>query len=172
MAIDIFPGRYTAVADRDFVVFLIGMRVNRFWQFKKWLPVARAMQPMVETLYRYPEKGFLAAEFFFNFNGPTTFMVSYWESFEDIERFARSPSEPHLEPWKQFRQNVGDDGTVGIWHETYQVRAGEHESIYGNMPRFGLANAFDHVKVGPPRDAAGQRIRQPTTANGKPQPVA
>jgi len=43
-----------------------------------------------------------------------------------------------------FNQRVGDDGTVGIWHETYQVANGKYESIYANMPRFGLAVAGTH----------------------------
>ena len=30
---------------------------------------------------------------------------------------------------------------MGIWHETYRVRAGEYEAIYNNMPEFGLAKA-------------------------------
>jgi hypothetical protein len=33
---------------------------------------------------------------------------------------------------------------VGIWHETYHVRAGDFEVIYGNMPEVGLARASTH----------------------------
>jgi Monooxygenase af470-like len=43
-----------------------------------------------------------------------------------------------------FNQRVGEDGTVGIWHETYQVAAGQYECVYNNMPRFGLAIAGTH----------------------------
>ncbi len=32
----IFPGRFTAKYDGSFVVFIIGMRVNRLLQFSKW----------------------------------------------------------------------------------------------------------------------------------------
>ncbi len=32
-----FNGRYTAAADQPFVVFLIGMRINQWWRFEKWL---------------------------------------------------------------------------------------------------------------------------------------
>ncbi len=124
MASQIFPGRFTAASDRDFVVFLIGMRVNKFWQFRKWLPVAKAMGPMMQALYTYPEKGFLAAENFFNFEGPTSLMLTYWESFEALEHFARNPADPHLAPWQAFYKAIGDDGAVGIWHETYLIRAG------------------------------------------------
>lgn len=36
----VFPGRYTAQLDGSFVVFIIGMRVNKLWAIHKWLPVA------------------------------------------------------------------------------------------------------------------------------------
>jgi Monooxygenase af470-like len=36
-------GRFTARVDGEFVVFLIGMRINRPWKVRQWLPVARAM---------------------------------------------------------------------------------------------------------------------------------
>jgi hypothetical protein len=59
----IFNGRYTAKTDQPFVVFLIGMRINNWWRFRKWFPVASAMGPMLQTLFSHPEKGFLHAEF-------------------------------------------------------------------------------------------------------------
>jgi len=46
----LFAGRFTAQVDGPFVVFLIGMRINRWLAVHKWLPVARAMGPMVEYL--------------------------------------------------------------------------------------------------------------------------
>lgn len=61
----VFPGRFTARSDEPFVVFLIGMRVNRFLSFRKWIPVAKAMPPMIEELRKQPELGFLHAEFLF-----------------------------------------------------------------------------------------------------------
>ena len=32
----IHPGRYTAEIEGDFVVFLIGMRLNRPWKLHRW----------------------------------------------------------------------------------------------------------------------------------------
>jgi len=37
--------RLTAQFDEAFVVFLIGMRINRPWKIHKWLPVAGASVP-------------------------------------------------------------------------------------------------------------------------------
>ncbi len=90
----IYKGRFTAKTDESFVVFLIGMRINKWWRFDKWLPVAGAMLPMLNTLFTHPEKGFLHAEFYWNLSGPVT--IQYWRSFEDLEKFARAPSDLHL----------------------------------------------------------------------------
>lgn len=51
--------RMTANIEGDFVVFLIGMRINRFWKFAKWVPVAKAMGKMINELTGKPESGFL-----------------------------------------------------------------------------------------------------------------
>ncbi|HEY9666440.1 MAG TPA: DUF4188 domain-containing protein [Coleofasciculaceae cyanobacterium] len=141
----VIPGRFTAQVDEPFVVFLIGMRINRFFAFSKWLPVARAMGPMLRTLYQNPDKGFLGGQTFFSWRGIA--MVQYWRSFEDLEAFARNPDDPHREAWRRFNQAVGDDGSVGIWHETYLIQPGSYEAIYGNMPVFGLASATQHIPV-------------------------
>jgi Domain of unknown function (DUF4188) len=52
----VIQGRITARIDRPFVVSLIGMRINRLLAFRKWVPVARAMGPMLKELYQHPEK--------------------------------------------------------------------------------------------------------------------
>lgn len=152
----IFNGKYTAKTNEPFVVFLIGMRVNQWWRFDKWLPVANAMVPMLTTLYKFPEKGFLHAEFFWNMSGPVT--IQYWRSFEDLEKFARNPSDPHIEAWRKFNQAVGTGGLVGIWHETYQVNPNQYECVYGNMPRFGLGAALEHVPAVGRRETARTRL--------------
>jgi len=85
-------------------------------------------------------------------------MVQYWRSFADLERFARDRELPHLEPWREFNRAVRASGDVGIWHETYRVRAGEYECIYGNMPRIGLGAAGEHRPVGSTGQSAAKRI--------------
>ena len=152
----IFNGRYTAKTDGPFVVFLIGMRINRWQRFDKWLPVVNAMGPMLTTLYTHPEKGFLHAELYWNLRGPVT--IQYWRSFEALEQFARNPSEPHLEAWKKFNQAVGSNGVVGIWHETYVVEPNHFEVFYGNMPKFGLGAAMEHVEAVGRRETARLRL--------------
>ncbi|WP_346293502.1 DUF4188 domain-containing protein [Sphaerothrix gracilis] len=156
----IYAGRYTAQIEGSFVVFLIGLRVNQFWAVHKWLPVAQAMPPMLKTLSQKPEKGFLGAEQFFHFWPLTTLMLSYWRSFEALEKFARSKEDPHWRAWQDFMRRVGSDGSVGIWHETYLVEPGQYECIYGNMPQFGLAKAANHTAIAPKTQSARQRVAQ------------
>ena len=55
----VVPRRVTAHIEGDFVVFLIGMRVNKPWKLHKWLPFVRAMPQMIKELERHPESGFL-----------------------------------------------------------------------------------------------------------------
>ncbi len=152
----IFPGRYTAQVEGPFVVFLIGMRVNRLWAVHKWMPVARAMGPMLRQLLAQRDMGLLHAESLLYWRGVV--LVQYWRSFEHLEQFARSPAATHLEAWKQFNRAVGADGSVGIWHETYVVQAGQYETVYGNMPRRGLACAGEHLPATGRRETAKRRL--------------
>src|SRR3712207_3915217 len=129
----VFDGRNTARVEGDFVVFLIGMRINRPWKVRETLFVLGAMRPMVRELEAQPELGLLRAEWGFMLGGPA--LVQYWRSFEQLEAYARDPAARHLPAWRRFNELVRSSGDVGIWHETYRVRAGEYEAIYGNMPR-------------------------------------
>jgi hypothetical protein len=151
----VHPGRFTAELDDDFVVLLIGMRFNKPWLVGKWLPVVRAMRGMLRTLDEHPELGCLG---YHQWLGRTTMMVQYWRSFDALDTFARDASLPHLAPWRRFNQAVGKSGDVGVWHETYRVRAGEYESVYANMPVFGLAGAGTHAPVARRGQSAAGRI--------------
>jgi hypothetical protein len=148
----IFPGRHSGQIEGDFVVFLIGMRINKPWKVREWLPVFTAMPKMLRELEQVPDSGLLAHTMSLAPSGP--FVVQYWRSFEQLERYARNPEQLHLPAWKRFNQRIRASGDVGIWHETYRVRAGEYESIYGNMPRIGLASAGTHVAIGTTGTAA------------------
>jgi hypothetical protein len=154
----VIPGRFSAQIDESFVVFMIGLRVNNIWAVDKWVPTASAMSPMLNALYQHPEKGFMGHETFFRLLPIGVVLISYWKSFEHLEHFARNPDDPHLEPWRKFNRSIGIDGTVGIWHETYLVPAGQAESIYVNMPVFGLAAATEHVRATGHKETARRRL--------------
>jgi hypothetical protein len=129
------------------------MRPNRWWKIHKWLPVAMAMPRMLKELKAHPESGFLGALPGFSA------MVQYWRSFEHLERYARSHEHAHWPAWVAFNKRVRvASGDVGIWHETYLVRAGEYETIYNAMPRIGLAAGGRYVPIGASKDAARDRV--------------
>jgi hypothetical protein len=152
----VFRGRYTAEIDGAFVVFIIGMRVNKAWALHKWLPVAFAMPRMLKQLEAERERGLLHAHPFVYWRGAA--IVQYWRSFEQLEHFARDPSATHLAAWRRFNRAIGAGGSVGIWHETYVVPAGQFECVYGNMPRFGLALAGAHVAAVGAKETAKRRL--------------
>jgi hypothetical protein len=130
--------RIAAEIEGDFVVFLIGARVNNLLKLPKFIPVARAMGRMVKELKLNPQLGLLHVESWF---GRTTLMVQYWRSFDQLHAYARQKDAEHLPAWADFNRRIASNGDVGIWHETYLIRAGEFEGIYNNMPEFGLAGA-------------------------------
>lgn len=141
---DLRQGRWTAEIDGDFVVFLIGARVNSKFQAVKALMDLggrRGMNHMLKYLTEHPEKGLLG----FETAGFT--VIQYWRSFEHLEAFAKNTDDPHLKAWRSYWKRVGQGTRSGIWHETYLVRAGEYEAIYGNMPPHGLGKAGNLVPV-------------------------
>ena len=148
----IHQGRHTATIDDDFVVFLIGMRLNRPWKVRHLPWFMRTMPSMLSELEGDPEAGFLGAEKAIMFGGLA--VVQYWRSFEHLERYARNPDAAHLPAWREFNRRIRGDGDIGIWHETYKVRAGEYEAIYGNMPRVGLGKFGEHRPLGSTSTAA------------------
>ena len=46
----IIPERMAAEIEGDFVVFLIGMRINKPWMVHRWWPVFTAMPRMIREL--------------------------------------------------------------------------------------------------------------------------
>jgi hypothetical protein len=156
----VHTGRNTADMREDFVVFLIGMRFNKALKIHQWLRVANAMPKMLRALDDHPELGCLGYRQWY---GRTTIAVQYWKDFESLDRFARDKDLPHLEPWRAFNRAVRDSGDVGIWHETYRVSAAAYETVYSNMPVFGLAAASRHIPVANKGNTAAARIGISTT---------
>jgi hypothetical protein len=151
----VHTGRMTAAIEGEFVVFVIGMRINRPWKIHKWLPVLLAMPRMLRELATTPDSGFLGYA-----SGPIpTMMVQYWRSFDDLERYARAREREHWPAWVAFNRRVGAaSGDVGIWHETYRVAPGAWETIYAAMPPIGLGKATTLIPVHAARDRARQRL--------------
>jgi hypothetical protein len=158
VATPIFNGRYTAHIEGDFVVFLIGARINSWRKLLKLAWIGQANNAMYRALETKPEYGYLGGESFSRNRFRESITITYWRSYEHLERFARSKDDPHLEAWRRFNREIANDGSFGIWHETYLVKAGNYETMYGNMPRFGLAKAATHLPVTGRRQTARGRL--------------
>ncbi|WP_180357275.1 DUF4188 domain-containing protein [Streptomyces sp. TLI_146] len=152
-------GRMTAAAEGDMVVFLIGMRINRFRALRSWLPVTAAMPRMLKELVKDEDSGLLGFQPVLA--GPRTLaVVQYWESKEKLLAYASAQGKEHRPAWAAFNRRArGAKGAVGIWHETYVVPAGSHESVYVGMPAFGLGKATGVVPVGRRGDRAADRLK-------------
>ena len=111
---------------------------------------------MTGELHAHKELGFLGGESWF---GRTTISLQYWRSLAHLMDYATAKSRAHLPAWKTFTHAVGDSGDVGIWHETYLVKPGTYETIYHNMPSFGLGGVGTLI----PRRGT---IRRPRAASG------
>lgn len=150
--------RMTARLDGDFVVFLIGMRINKPWLLHKWWPVASAMPRMLRELQAQPDLGLLHAEMWFS---RTIIQVQYWRSMAQLLAYAKKKDAQHLPAWAAFNASVGTDGTVGIWHESYAVGPGRYENIYVNMPAFGMGRAGELSPARGRMASAEQRLNSP-----------
>lgn len=158
----IIPGRNTAAYEGELVVFLIGMRINRWRALRHWPRISRAMSPMLEELLADSQSGLLG--FSVSVSWRQVSMVQYWRDTVSLQAFAGDPNRQHRPAWLDFFKSAFASGSVGIWHETYVVTAGAHESIYGNMPKTGLGALAGVVPVGRRGDSFGERLGETPAA--------
>lgn len=154
--------RVAAELDGPFVLFLIGVRINRPWKLWSWLPVLTAMPRMLAELQRRPELGLLHARAHFGF--PNITAVQYWRSHEQLQAYAQARDKAHLPSWHAFNTSIGTNGDVGIWHETYLIAPGASEAIYVNMPPYGLGRAGMTPDAVGPRATAQGRLKARLTS--------
>jgi hypothetical protein len=111
------------------------------------------MPRMLKELEKQPESGFLG-----HIQGGLL-LVQYWRSFTHLEAYGPSHDHHHWPAWVAFNQRMGKSrGDVGIWHETYLVRAGQYEAIYSGMPRWGLGRVSLLVPASGRKDSARGRV--------------
>ncbi|MPY64703.1 DUF4188 domain-containing protein [Streptomyces spongiae] len=149
--------RTTAAAEGEVVVLLIGMRINHFWAVHQWVPVLMAMLRMLRELAKDPGRGLLN-HVLLTGSPRTYYVVQYWESKEKLYAYASAPDMFHHRVWAIInrKERAGRlRGHVGIWHESYVVPEGSYESIYGDMPAFGLGAAYGVLPV----EARGRRAK-------------
>lgn len=152
---NINKGRYSADIGADGkILFLIGMRINHFWKVWKWLPVFVAMPRMLIELQKNPSLGLVGKPRTL-ISGRVVMVWQYWESFDKLSAYSRDSEKAHLPAWRSFNRRIRDNGAVGIFHETVRLSDATVETVYGNMPTFGLAGVTGAV----PASQRGQTAR-------------
>ena len=136
-------------------VFLIGMRFNRLRAVRTWWPVFTAMPRMLAEVSADPDSGMLGARSYWS--GRVLMVVQYWRSAEALGAYARDPARLHQPAWMAFNRAAAGSGDVGIFHETYEVDAAAVETVYGNMPAFGLGLATATRPLGSRRRTRTER---------------
>ena len=132
--------RWMAPRDRDFVLFRIGMRFNGLRGIGTALQAFNAMPPMLRELGEHPALGLLHSEL--GLSWPAVTLTQYWNSFEELERYAADAAREHQPKWAWYARLGPRARSAGIFHETYRIVRGSYEAIYVNMPPHGLALAF------------------------------
>ncbi len=148
------PLRVTAEMDGPFVVFLIGMRVNKWWRLDRWIPVAMAMSRMLKELEQNPEAGLLG------WHGGASAMIQYWRSVEQLNAYASAKDAHHRPAWTAFmRAAAKSNDAVGVWHETYEVQPGHYETMYVDMRKpVGVMNFGNVVPATGGKERAAGRM--------------
>jgi len=136
--------RISAPNDQDIVIFIVGMKIQQWWNIKAWGPVFMAMPAMLKELYSMKDIGFLHHEI--GWSGRHIVVTQYWKDVESLHNYAHGKT--HMRAWTNFYKKAANSNGVGLFHETYIVEAGNYESIYVNMNKTrGLAVALSHHEV-------------------------
>lgn len=141
--------------DNPPIVFLIGLRFNKWWRLDAWLPAFLAMPKMLKELSRDAESGLLGYRLLLGERGVT--VVQYWKDLGHLYGFAGDPGRTHRPAWTTFFATTKRvPGAVGVWHETYEVKRAE--SIFVDMPPTGLGAALGLALVTAASHTARKRI--------------
>ena len=159
---DVVAGQRVAEPQADeVVVFVIGMRINRWRRVRSWMPVFTAMPKMLRELQADPDSGLLEARTFWS--GRVFLVLQYWRSAEELGHYARDAQRLHAPAWARWNKSrIPSSGDVGIFHETYVVPRDAVESRYANMTPIGLGAAYPSV----PREQRRRRTRAEDRVQG------
>ena len=143
-------------AEQGGVLFLTGMRINRLRRVRHWLPVLRAMTTMLTSQAKDPDSGVLWSRTWTS--GRILMVMQHWRTAEELGAFASDADHPHAAAMRDFNKRLAGTGDVGVWHETYAVSSEATEALYGNMPTFGLAEAYGRVDLAGVTGAVTRRV--------------
>lgn len=140
--------------DDPFVVFVVGMRLNALWAIHRWLPVFLAGFRMRRE--REDAEGLLDSRMVIGWR--TLTFVQYWESIDALHDYAHDGDHEHRSAWQQFNREIAETEAVGIFHETYRVEPGDYETVYRNMPAYGLGAVGERVPATGSKETMSGRL--------------
>ncbi len=159
----------TDTHEGEIVVFMLGMKVLRPWRIDQWGFVFVSMLRMmteIETNRRRAkgqggDLGYLGGFTTVGINGPVT--TQYWRSSDDLIRYAHAEDRVHRGAWLTLYRlaHRASKAGVGLWHETYVVPQGQHETIYGNMKPIGLGKLVGSIPLNEKSRTASDRLGDP-----------
>jgi hypothetical protein len=151
----IIDRRVTAHIQGDFVVFLIGMRINELWKPRRWPRHLRTMPRMLKELEAAPaEHGFLGYT-----NLGLLSLIQYWRSFDHLEAYARAGDKQHWPAWPEFNRLMKDSAaTSASGTRPISSELASTKNIYNGMPLMGLAKAARLADVTGDAEAARGRL--------------
>jgi Domain of unknown function (DUF4188) len=132
------PGKVAAQGTEPVVVFLVGIRINKWRKVGHWLPLLVTMPGMLQELVTAPDGGLLGYRLLIGPGPRQAMLLQYWRGSDDLLRFARESSGMHRSAQRRFWRHYGSSDAVGVWHELLPVAAGAYHGVYGNMPPMGL----------------------------------
>lgn len=145
--------KMAAEFDGEFVIMLLGMRINKAWKIHKWLPTLLAMPKMLKELATHPETGYLGHQQF------GFLVIVYFRSFDQLEAYAHGKDYSHLPAWVNFGKMSGyTSGDIGLWHELYRVSAGSYEAVYTAMPSIGIGSFGNLIPAKQYRASSRERM--------------
>ena len=132
--------------DGSVVVFLIGMRINRWRKVRTWWPVFVGMPRCCASWPPGRRSGCSGSSTYWA--GRNFVTVQYWRSAEHLGRFARDPEMLHQPAWAAFNRAGAGTGDVGIWHETFLVPRPTSSRSTATCPSTGSAPRSARSRAG------------------------
>ncbi len=139
--------RIIATPNKDVVVFIIGLRINRLRSVRQWLPTVQRWDRCYKSVMKTMSV-LISHESLVGWRSVT--LIQYWRSTEELMAYAHGSR--HLTAWKRFNQKARTSEAVGIFHETFEVS--NYESMYVNLPTRGLAKALGESAIKPHQEQA------------------
>ena len=132
------PGKLTADNAEPAVMFLLGIRINRWRKIRRWLPLLLTIAGMLRELAAAPDSGLLGYRLLLGPGPRQAMIVQYWRSTDDLHGYARERAGSHRSAQRRYWWHYGASDGVGVWHELMHSPEGSHHALYGNMPPTGL----------------------------------